>query len=152
MSGKKITIFTDTRQKEREWRDIHDKFINDGFNVAAIKLDVGDYMSDKSDNVSVDTKFSIVELAQNVCSKDHKRFRKEIKRANQSCVSLVFLVVDEYVKNLNDLSKWKSKFTSVKGSVLAKACSTIEKRYGVKFEFVKRKNAGKRILELLGVI
>ena len=125
-------------------------------------------------NVVVDTKKDIQELVSDICGKQHERFRDELIFAQNNGIKLYILVENEFewinqkkgicnnpVNNLNDLMHWKNKRAFIwkngkqvypnatKGSALAKACMTIEKKYGCKFVFCRPSEAGSRVVYLL---
>ena len=125
-------------------------------------------------SVCVDTKKDIQELIQDVCTKDHARFRDECILAQNTGVKLFILVEDnggfcdrrctiynKPVKSINDLFSWKNPRAFIfkggvqkypkctKGAVLAKSCLTMEKEYGVKFLFCTKDEAGAKVIEIL---
>ena len=86
---------------------------------------------------------------------DHKRFREECDRAREAGIQLIILVADDNVENLSDVFSWKNprRFYSKKattGRTLAKILYKMRDKYDIQFEFCKRKDTGKRIVELLG--
>lgn len=112
--------------------------------------------------------------------KRHGFFHRGLKRAQNSGIKLIVLVENEDgVTNIDDLFRWhnprldmwtnssevigywrngKPRYKRVRkypnamtGEKLAKACLTMQLRYGVEFKFCRPEDAGKRILELLGV-
>lgn len=127
-------------------------------------------------SVCVDTKKDIQELIQDVCTKDHARFRDECILAQNTGVKLYVLVEDnggfcdrkctiynKPVTCINDLFRWKNPRAFIwqggkqkyprctKGEQLAKACITMEREYGVSFMFCTKAEAGAKVLSLLGV-
>lgn len=165
-------VIEDTRQQREKhehiktWMEAHGV----GFEQRSRALPFGDYMSDNGSNVAVDTKKDVQELAMDV-GRDHERFRRECERARDSGYRLVILV--ESSSRYNDrveLARWvsgvcrrcrkcdprfstecrKYKSKPMQGDRLAKIVSTLERRYGVRFEFCTRARAARRICELLG--
>ena len=127
-------------------------------------------------NVCVDSKFSIQELVSDICGQQHQRFRDECILAQNNGIKLYILVQNDYeivysrngrtienytITDLKDLHKWVNPrlwiFRSGKqvypkatrGSVLQKACYSMEQKYGCSFIFVSTRNAGEKILSLL---
>ena len=123
-------------------------------------------------DVCVDTKQDIQELVGDICGKQHDRFRDECLLAQNNGIKLYILVenmsidikpnvTSPYISNLEDLHKWinprlwirrngKQAYpNATRGQTLMKACITMEKKYGVKFEFCTPRDAGRRIVELL---
>ena len=130
-------------------------------------------------NVSVDSKKDMQEIIGNICGKQHERFRDELILAQNNNIQLYVLVENEDgIKCIDDVFKWhnprlniwvqdknnvvgyykngnpryarKQKYPrATKGPQLAKAMLSMQYKYGVKFEFCKPSESGKRILELL---
>ena len=124
-------------------------------------------------NVCVDSKYKIDEICQNLCGKAHERFRDECILAQNNGIQLYILVENEsftikgnvespFISKLDDLHKWvnprlwirrngrQAYPNATRGITLQKACHTMQKKYGVIFEFCRPQDAGKRIIELLG--
>lgn len=112
--------------------------------------------------------------------KRHGFFHRGLKRAQNSQIKLIVLVENkDGITDLESLFKWhnprsdiwvntdeiigrwkngRPRYRKVKkfknattGEQLAKACLTMEKKYGVKFQFCKPEKAGERILSILNV-
>lgn len=171
-------IYIDTRQQDGKHAHKDEWFAAHGLNIVRRKLDFGDYMADGS-NVSIDTKRNVAEIAQNIGGRNHARFKRECIRAREAGYRLVVLVenLDGFTQ-LSHVAAWTNThcrhcalmrqrvcdprangkclrhatLKPIQGPRLMKAMSTMEKRYGVQFEFCKPKNAAKRICELLGVL
>lgn len=121
---------------------------------------------------------SVTALFQDFYIKRHGFFHRGLKRAQNSGIQLVVLVDNkEGVKSLEDLERWvnprskimvnsgeiigkwpngkpkygkKPKFpTAMSGDQLAKACRTMESKYGCRFEFCRPEEAGRRVIEIL---
>lgn len=171
-------IKTDTRQQagkhvlKDEWWASH------GVSTTREKLDFGDYMTDGS-NVSVDTKRSIGEVAQNINGRNHDRFKRECVRARDAGYRLVILVENrEGVKDLRGVSSWLNDHCRgcshrrsgqcspldptgkcprhntrkpIQGPRLMRAMKTMAERYGVDFRFCDPRDTARIICELLGV-
>lgn len=126
-------------------------------------------------NISVDTKKDMQEIVGNICGKAHARFRDECILAQNNGIKLYILIENiEGVKSINDVFRWvnprlyrynkiaymhrqgkwqnialpKAKPTS--GETLAKAMLTMQLKYGVEFLFCTPKEAGAKVIELLG--
>ena len=125
-------------------------------------------------DICVDTKKDIQELIGDICGKQHKRFRDECILAQNNGIQLIILVENDFewiskskniynkpVHSLDDLFSWKNKRAFMwskgkqlypnctKGSTLAKACISMNKKYGVRFEFCTKAEAGQRVIDLL---
>lgn len=166
------TIYADTRQQKGKHVVKEKWWASHGVSTVRRKLDFGDYMADGS-NVSVDTKRTIDEVAQNIGGRKHDRFKRECQRAQDAGYKLVVLVENyEKVTEVGDLHGWvnghcrmcrmcnpyaKGKCAKhgtnkpIQGPRLMKSMQTMEERYGVRFEFCKPRESAQRICELLGV-
>ena len=168
-----MIILEDSRQQARKHDNKHRYFAEAGIEVRRTKLYVGDYTLPTDQSICVDTKKDIQELVTDVVQ-DHERFRAECVRAQEAGIQLVILVEDiggyadrqhkvfnRPVKNLDDLFQWanprlfirkdgKQKYPkATRGSQLAKICMTMQKKYGVRFEFCLPVESGRRVVEIL---
>lgn len=102
-------------------------------------------------SVLIDTKKDIEEIAANLCNtQSHDRVKREIFKGQElGAKEFIFLINGGKVKTIQDLEKWSSKRTKVKGSTLLKIMQTMKKKYGIRFIFCERKKMGERIIELL---
>lgn len=125
-------------------------------------------------DVVCDTKKDIQELIGDICGKQHARFRDEAILAQNNGIKLYILVENkDGVKEVRDLFKWQNprmhrynkilymhrlgkwsniptpKAPPTSGETLAKACLTMNLKYGVEFMFCTPNEAGKRVIELL---
>lgn len=150
-------ILEDTRQQAGKHDAKHEWWAERGFTLVRSKLAFGDYC--KPPEIVVDTKASIQELALDI-DQEHDRFRRELVGARAAGVRLVVLVEnDAGVVDLEGLSRWiepevefrKRKFAQrrILGSRLAKACATMEFRYGVEFRFCAPEDAARVVNEIL---
>lgn len=139
----------------------------------------GDYAVDGA-NVVVDSKASIAELYGNLC-RDHERFKREVRRANEAGCLLVVLVETNEAADFESLAKWlnvhclKCTFRGnpcdprergdgadvclrhgtkkpLHGDTLAKQVRTMEMTRCVRFEFVPPDESARRICDVLGVM
>ena len=142
-------IIVDTREKGH--KKILEYFDSIGQDYIVSKLDAGDYMLHKDYSTIIDKKDGLLELAGNLChTTEHQRILREIERAKElGCTNFIFLVQDNKIECIDDIQKWTSPYTKVKGSTLLKTMITMKKKYGVRFIIVKRKNMGAKIIELL---
>lgn len=126
------------------------------------------------------TSESVISQFQALYVKRHGFFHRGLKRAQNSGIRLYILVENEdKVACINDLLYWKNprldiltnsnqmigfwkngkpRYKKIQkypyaatGEWLAKACQTMELKYGCKFLFCKPEESGAKILELLGV-
>lgn len=168
-------LYCDTRQKAGKHAAKNDWWARHNVPTIQTALPFGDYARDGS-NVCIDTKRSVDEIAQNV-TREHERFARECKRAREAGWRLVILIEDGRYVDRKKLASWTNshcvkcprKFKAfcnprapgkcarhgtrkpVQGPQLLKALCTIERRYGVFFEFCKPEDSARRICELLGL-
>ena len=170
-------ILCDTRQQAGKHENKMGWWARHGVATRVQKLDFGDYMTEGS-NISIDTKRDMAEVAGN-CTRDHKRFAREMERAAAEGYRLIILVeAGGQYTCIGDVCKWtnthckacaykrnkscnprelRSKCLKhgtrkpVQGPQLSKIMSTMQEKYGVRFEFCNSMHSAKRICELLGV-
>lgn len=119
---------------------------------------------------------SIIASFQALYVKRHGFFHRGLKRAQNSGIRLYILVenedgvtcidnlidwinprLDRYlkIKEMHSYGKWRKiplpKAEPTPGPKLAKACMTMEQKYGCRFLFCSPEESGAKILELLGV-
>ena len=142
-------IVVDTREKKN--KSILKYFDSTNQDYIISKLDAGDYMIYKDYKTIIDKKDGLLELAHNLCNtSEHERIKREIKRAKElGCVNFIFLIQDSKIKTIEDIKKWTSSYTKVKGSTLYKIMKTMKEKYNIRFMFVSKKNIGKMIIDLL---
>ena len=143
-------IIADTREKKNE--HILRYFDRHGIDYEIRKLDVGDYMLEGNDTISVDRKASVDELASNMLNRnDHARFLREAKRAADSGIKLIVLLETSKYKAIPDLATWRSKYSGITGRALMDAIYKTHISYGVEFMFAPKVSTGRRILEILSM-
>lgn len=152
MEEKKV-ILMDTREQEGKHNNVLEYFEKNNYKVVRSKLFVGDYTYLSDMRICVDTKKDIQEIVGNVTSQ-HDRFIREIQRANENGIKLVFLIQDEYIGKLEELNRWynprlKVSPRATKGTTLYKILYRIEKEYGTKFYMTTRAKCGENIIKIL---
>jgi len=170
-----LILLCDTRQQAGR-HDLKEYYwAAHGVEIRRTKLFVGDYTLPTNQSICIDTKKDIQEIVGDICGKQHERFRNECLRAQEAGIKLIVLIEDDTVdengryliNDIRDLHKWQNPRKKIRvkrdgqwvqkypnatsGVSLKKAMITMTVRYGVDFQFVRKKDAGKRILELLGV-
>lgn len=147
-------ILEDSRQKPEKNAHIRQQLEDLGYKVERTKLWVADYTFPTNQSVCVDTKKDMHEVESNLIH-DHERFKAECIRAKEAGIKLIILIQDPKLKVLGDVfgwfnirTKWSKKAAT--GRQLAKMMYTMEQRYGVSFQFCRKDEVGKRIVELLG--
>ena len=163
-----MIIQIDSREKAKAIQKIIAEFDRQGIKHPVSKLMVGDYMNYDNPRVIVDRKQNLTEVCSNVCQ-DHDRFRRELVLAKENGIQLIILCEHgKDIKSLEDVIFWKNprsekrkkidgKWQTVhtnamKGDVLYKILTTLEEKYGVRFEFCDKDETGKKIVEILGGI
>ena len=147
-------MLEDTRQQAEKHALKHAYFSDHDIKVIRSKLPIGDYALLNDLSTVVDTKKDIQEIIGNV-TKDHARFVRECDLAEENGIKLIILIEDEKVTCIEDLYKWynwrlRSSPKATTGQTLAKILHGVEIRHGVKFEFCRKSDSGRRIVELLG--
>ena len=162
-----MIIQIDSREKAKAIQKIIAEFDRQGIKHPVSKLMVGDYMNYDNPRVIVDRKQNLTEVCSNVCQ-DHDRFRRELVLAKENGIQLIILCEHgKDIKSLEDVIFWKNprsekrkkidgKWQTVhtnamKGDVLYKILTTLQEKYGVRFEFCDKDETGKRIVELLEI-
>lgn len=144
----------DSREKARAIQKILAEFENQGIKHFVSKLPVGDYMNLDNPKVVVDRKQSLAEVAVNV-GQDHARFKRELERAQDYGIHLIFLVEHGgSIKTLEDVQNWnnprlKEHPLALTGMRLYKIMLTMQNKYGIEWLFCDKRCTGKRIIELL---
>ena len=153
----KFIILTDTRQQKEQ--HILKAFDNAGVLHIRTTLSSADYMVVRYDNekgfykdfsILIDTKKDLEEIASNLCNtQNHERIKREIAKGKElGANEFIFLIANNKISSANDLKKWSSKRTKVKGSTLLKIMQTMKAKYGIRFIICKKKDMGKYILKL----
>ena len=163
-----MIIQIDSREKAKAIQKIIEEFDRQGIKHPVSKLMVGDYMNYDNPRVIVDRKQNLTEVCSNVCQ-DHDRFRRELVLAKENGIQLIILCEHgKDIKSLEDVIFWKNprsekrkkidgKWQTVhtnamKGDVLYKILTTLQEKYGVRFEFCDKEETGRKIVEILGGI
>lgn len=157
-----MVLYEDTRNQVGKHKNVEDYCRRNGIEIVRQCLSVGDYMLDPvNGKVSVDTKFSILELSKDIMSSDHRRFRDECIRAQEAGIRLVILIEEmpPYGKiDLWEIPRWTSSnqfhrygepMTKVDPKALRKAMLTMWRKYGVEFEFCTRRQSPARVIKIL---
>lgn len=145
-----IVLIEDTRNKIGKHNNIAAYCERHGIELRRECLDVGDYMF-PGGTVSIDTKESVEELAQNLINRsDSCRFWREVRRSYAQKIKLIILCeCGGKIKTANDLKNWKSKYSGVSGRKLLDELIRCEYAYGVVFRFCDKRSTARIIIELL---
>lgn len=142
-------IICDTREQKNE--HILDYFDRNGIEHRIQKLDTGDYMLEGSPGLTIDRKRNLGELCGNLFSRDRGRFWREIRRAQETGIKMIVLIEHGgKVKRLDDVKRWRGKYTRVTGTALYNEICRVSIAYGVEFIFCSKKETGRNIFEILG--
>jgi len=149
-----MLILCDTRQQAGKHENIEKYFIKSGIEFDRQALYVGDYIIANDGRRAVDTKYGVIELAHDIMSEDHERFRRECERAQAAGIDLLVLIEEELPPG--GLGNWESPMdrfgkprTLVKGESLKLALLTMTVKYDVRFRFCSPKQTGRCIMEYL---
>lgn len=154
MGVARLICYVDSREKwtHPNSTDTHikDYLERNGIPYEVRKLDVGDYTYDSA-KITVDRKSGIGEVATNLTNRsDSARFWREVRRAYQQGIHLVVLVESgPSVLTINDVPKWKSKYSKVTGRTIQIEMIRLEHAYGVRWVFCSKRSTAKRIIEIL---
>lgn len=162
-----MIIQIDSREKARAIKNIVEEFDRQGVKHPVSKLMVGDYMNYDNPRLIIDRKQNLTELCSNVCQ-DHDRFRRELIKAQENDIKIIFLVEHgQGIQVLEDVIWWENprrhkrrknpetgiwedvETKAMEGHVLYKILSTQERKYGCKFLFCDKKDTGKEIIRIL---
>lgn len=147
-----MVLIEDTRNKVGKHKNVAAYCQRCGIELVRQKLDYGDYMM-QGGSISVDTKQDLEEVATNLMNRSHRdstRFWNEIRNAHQNGIQLVILVEHGGgIKSINDVPKWRSKYSQVTGRRLIDEMIRCEMAYGVRWVFTDKRSTGKRIVEIL---
>ena len=117
------------------------------------KMYVGDYKFVCNPYYVIDRKKDMSELYGNLTTQ-HKRFRDEMKRAQESGIQLVVLVQEEHIKTLDDVKTWKNpqarySTKALDGEEVYKRLYTMQARYGCEFLFCQKDKYPQTVIKLL---
>ena len=93
-----ITIQVDTRENKNENLIVY--FESKGIKTVRSKLYVGDYTLLHKQDVCVDKKKDLMEMASCICGPNHTRFREELIRSKEANIKLYILIEDEYIYSI----------------------------------------------------
>ena len=98
-------------------------------------------------NISVDIKQDLNELASDLY-RDLKEFNKKYKKCYEEGIQL-WVVVEQKVTSLEELSNWKSKHGKTNGRFLIDMIHRLKISYGIRFKFVTKLESPKVLLDIL---
>ena len=148
-----MIIHIDSRENKNAKIIEHFNSVNQQYIVS--KCYAGDYINLNDHSIIIDLKQShgdgIAELCANLTrTVEHERFKREIARAKEiGCKKFYILIVSSKITKLEDVNQWINRRGQVKPETLQKIMTTFRNKYKVNYVFCKKKDAGKRIIELL---
>lgn len=142
-------VIVDTREKKNA--HILRYFERRGIEYRLQKMDVADYQIEGADELVIDRKQNLDELARNLMNRnDHARFWKEVRRAKERNIKMFVLCEHGgQIRNISDVAEWHSKYSQVSGRALMEEIYRVHIAYDVEFLFCDKRSTGKRIIELL---
>ena len=150
-------LIVDSREKPKAITSILTTFEEAGVDYIISKLPFGDYTDWNKNDVVVDRKQNIAELAKNVTS-DHERFKNEILLAQKAGARLVILVEqnrykdrDKWVRvnDISDLMLWQNPYSTIRGERIYRILASMVAKYDIEVCFCDKRQTGKRILEII---
>lgn len=132
-----------------------DYLLENGHKIVRSKLFVGDVTLLNDQSVCIDLKSGLPEVCSNVVQ-GHDRFVRELVRAQEYGIRLIVLIEhSRNIRKLEDVIRWKNPRLkvsplAVSGERLYKIMYSLQKKYGVEWQFCEKHNTGKRIIEILG--
>ena len=143
-------IVVDSREKKNS--HILKYFIEHDIDYVVKKMDVADYQIEGKDNLVLDRKQNLDELARNLTNRsDHARFWKEVRRAKERNIKMFILCEHGgQIKDIKSVANWHSKYSPVSGRHLMEEIYRVHIAYGVEFVFCDKRSTGRKIIELLG--
>ena len=141
-----MILLCDTRQKKNKHKNIENYCKLNNITMIDKCLDVGDYMF-PGGSISVDIKQNCEELANDLYT-DMKSFNKKYKKCYEQNIQL-WVLVEEKMSNIEELSNWKSKHSRMDGRLLINLIHRLRVSYGVRFKFANKQDSPKILLEIL---
>lgn len=141
-----MKLLVDTRQKKSKHLNIERYCSENNITIIPQCLNVGDYMLENG-NISVDTKQSLLELANDLYL-DKLSFNKKYKKCYKEKIKLIVLI-EEPIKSIKELLSWQSKHTKVNGRFLFDMINDLKLSYGIDFKFCDKKHTGEYLIKLL---
>ena len=150
-------LLIDSREKPKAINGILRHLASNGIKYDVTKLYFGDYMNYAKPNRVIDRKHNIAELAIN-CTRDRKRFKRELERVKATGSELILLVEQNSFKDreqtisvetIEDLMLWTAPKGVVRGEQVYRVLVSWCHKYPLRVEFCHKSDTGQRILELL---
>ena len=165
MNQKGSVIICDTREQKN--KHITDYFDEHGIRWIRSKMFVGDYSLVDNMTVYIDKKKDLQEVYSNLVQQ-HDRFRDECLRAREYDIDLVLLVERNRIQSVEDVHTWSNPRyfqyqallkrgerprykPPISSEQLQKIIERMAYSYGIRWEFCKKQDTGRKIMEILEV-
>lgn len=140
--------------RERQYEHVTRYFDSQGIKWVKSKCVVGDYVNLENPMVVIDRKKDLQEVSGNVCQQ-HDRFVRELELAKDLGYKMIVLVEEPNITTLANVCSWynfrrRTNPKAIDGRTLYKIMKTMSEKYGFEWQFCKKAECGKRIVELLG--
>lgn len=135
-------IQIDTREKPQAIENIKAFFDKHNIKYIDKKMDIADYCVIGKENLVIDRKRNLQEVAQNLCSNDKSRFWREVRLAYQNHVRMIVLVEQSGINDLRDVRNWQSKYQRLSGARLQEEMYRIAMAYGIEWKFCHKNSTG----------
>ena len=147
-----MIIQIDTR--EQKYDHVVKYLDSQGIKHVRSKCVVGDYVNLENPMVVIDRKKDLQEVCGNV-TQQHDRFVRELELAKELGYRMIILVEEPNITSLTNVCSWynwrcRKNPKATNGKTLYKIMKTMSEKYGVEWQFCKKENCGKLIVELLG--
>lgn len=149
--------------REQQNKEVIDYFERINQKYVISKLYAGDYCNLNKPTILIDLKKDIEELIGNL-TKEHERFRNEIKRANEEMGCKLIVLIRQQFNSLEDIKSYQvrkyskyNKNVDLRGKpmsnmnmeTLYKIMNTMQNKYNLEWQFCSREESGKKIIEIL---
>lgn len=149
--------------REQQNKEVIDYFERINQKYVISKLYAGDYCNLNKPTILIDLKKDIEELIGNL-TKEHERFRNEIKRANEEMGCKLIVLIRQPFNSLEDIKSYQvrkyskyNKNVDLRGKpmsnmnmeTLYKIMNTMQNKYNLEWQFCSREESGKKIIEIL---
>lgn len=152
-----LIMVQDAREKKSHHDNIEKYCSENNIPIVRKMLTVGDYRLAKMikngnldfiNNISVDVKGGgLAELATDLY-KDKLAFNKKYRKCFDNKIQL-YVLVEEEVHSLRDITRWTSPHTKITGRLLLDMIDRLRKSYGIKFVFCAKNQTAKNIIQIL---
>ena len=166
-----MTIQIDSREQKNDHVTAYFEAV--GVKYITSKMYVGDYQNLTDASICIDKKYGLQEVYSCLTS-GYNRFAAECKRAKDAGIKLIVLIEENDITDVFQVESWKNpriekwnrinaqhkigkaldvKIASeppISSKRLQDRMTTLSKRTGVKWQFCRKEDTGKTILQILG--